>query len=202
MTFDIQVSVGSRGLAVAHAARRLGLQTTIVMPDTGVPVTRRDAMARQGATLHVAGDSIAAAQKEAIQLSNEMNHQLLVPHDDPLVIAGHATIALELLRQHGGVHAAGATRQASTRRSIPWLICLCLHVPRICTTCPVPFRARDRPLYIQMPYGAGCSLLLQLSKLTTTHSQGATPVIKPHYHPGRHAYDRAWSSRCRLIKPN
>ena len=42
----------------------------------------------QGATLHVAGDSIAAAQKEAARLSQEMGHQLLVPHDDPLVIAG------------------------------------------------------------------------------------------------------------------
>eukprot|EP00908_Phaeocystis_cordata_P014054 Transcript_2516.p1 GENE.Transcript_2516~~Transcript_2516.p1 ORF type:complete len:411 (-),score=98.65 Transcript_2516:72-1304(-) len=106
----VSVSVGSRGLALAHAAQRLGFPVTIVMPKN-VPEERRVAVERQGARLVVAGTSLPEARAEATRLvAEEMGLQLFQSHDDPLIIAGQATAGIEILRQHSSMLSARGKR--------------------------------------------------------------------------------------------
>jgi len=93
-------SVGSRGYAVATVARRLGLRASIVMPES-TPQPRIENVVREGATVIQKGTTVADSQAEADRLASvDEDTYLLDPHNDPLVIAGHATVGLEILRQH------------------------------------------------------------------------------------------------------
>jgi threonine dehydratase len=89
----VAVSGGNHGLAVAYAARALGLDATIVMPSTTAASSIRRARA-DGAAVSITptvGDAFAAAMAEV-----ETGKVLIHPFDDPLVIAGQGTLALEL----------------------------------------------------------------------------------------------------------
>jgi len=97
----ITYSVGSQGHAVAVAARALGIPSTVVMPER-TPAKRRAAIERSGATVIVAGKTLAESQAEAVALTGaKPQATLLEPHEDPLVIAGQATAALEIIKQIG-----------------------------------------------------------------------------------------------------
>jgi len=97
----ITYSVGSQGHSVAVAASALGLKSTIVMPQR-TPAKRMNAIKRSGAEVIVAGTTLGEAQEEAEQLAeSRSNARLVQPHDDPLVIAGQGTAALEIIKQIG-----------------------------------------------------------------------------------------------------
>lgn len=100
----IAASAGNHAQGVALAASRLGIHATIVMPVTA-PQVKVDAVRRFGGRFTqvvLAGDSYSDAQTEALKLRNALDATFVHPFDDLDVIAGQATIALEILAQHPG----------------------------------------------------------------------------------------------------
>ncbi|KAL1504676.1 hypothetical protein AB1Y20_008456 [Prymnesium parvum] len=97
----VTYSVGSAGLSIAQAAAALKMEATVVMPER-TPMKRRKAIERAGATVLIHGTSLTEAQAEAERLAQVKSELTLIPpHDNPLVIAGHATAGLEVVRQIG-----------------------------------------------------------------------------------------------------
>jgi threonine dehydratase len=92
----VAMSAGNHAQGVAYHARRLGIPATIVMPE-GTPFTKIDRTEALGATVMLEGDSLVAARQAADRLAQERGLVLVHPYDDPLVIAGQGTIALEIL---------------------------------------------------------------------------------------------------------
>jgi threonine dehydratase len=98
----IAASAGNHAQGVALAAAKLDCKAIIVMPTT-TPQVKIDAVnARGGSSVKVVlhGESYSDAYQHALSL--EKKHQLTFVHpfDDPDVIAGQGTIAMEILQQH------------------------------------------------------------------------------------------------------
>jgi threonine dehydratase len=98
----VAMSAGNHAQGVAYHARRLGIPATIVMPE-GTPFTKIDRTEAFGARVVLKGDSLAAARAAADRLARERGLVLVHPYDDPAVIAGQGTIALELLEDCPGL---------------------------------------------------------------------------------------------------
>ncbi len=94
----ITASAGNHAQGVALAAERLKTGATIVMPTT-TPRIKIDAVAARGAKVVLAGDSYDEAYAHACEVAAERGLTFVHPYDDPDVIAGQGTIAMELLRQ-------------------------------------------------------------------------------------------------------
>src|SRR5436190_3429601 len=94
----VAASAGNHAQGVAFSARRLGMRAVIVMPRT-TPEIKVDAVKTLGADVVLIGDHYAEAQRHSEQLAAESGMTLIHPFDDPLVIAGQGTVAVELLRQ-------------------------------------------------------------------------------------------------------
>lgn len=97
----IAASAGNHAQGVALAATRLGMQAVIVMPVTA-PQMKIDAVRRFGGRcveVVLAGDSYNDAQAAATRIQAERGLVFVPPFDDLDVIAGQATVGLELLRQ-------------------------------------------------------------------------------------------------------
>jgi len=94
----IAASAGNHAQGVAHHAQRLGLRAVIVMP-THTPTVKVERTRGFGAEVVLHGDSFDAARDEALRLAAAGGLEFIHPFDDPLVIAGQGTIALEMLRQ-------------------------------------------------------------------------------------------------------
>jgi threonine dehydratase len=92
----VAMSAGNHAQGVAYHAQRLGIPATIVMPE-GTPFTKIDRTEAFGAKVVLQGDSLAAAREAADAIAREQGLVLVHPYDDPAVIAGQGTIALELL---------------------------------------------------------------------------------------------------------
>ena len=92
----VAMSAGNHAQGVAYHARRLGIPATIVMPE-GTPFIKIDRTEAYGAKVVLKGDSLAVARQAADALAREQGLALVHPYDDPAVIAGQGTIALELL---------------------------------------------------------------------------------------------------------
>lgn len=97
----ITASAGNHAQGVALAARRLGASSTIVMPRT-TPTIKVDSVASLGGRTVLKGDNYDQAYEFAVALAEEQGLTFVHPYDDPDVIAGQATIGIEILRQHGG----------------------------------------------------------------------------------------------------
>ncbi len=100
----VAASAGNHAQGVALAAAKLGIRATIVMPVTA-PQVKVDAVRRFGGAMVevvLAGDSYSDAQVAAARLQVERGAVFVHPFDDPAVIAGQGTVALEILRQHPG----------------------------------------------------------------------------------------------------
>jgi threonine dehydratase len=95
----IASSAGNHAQGVALAASRLGCRAVIVMPTTTPPV-KIDAVKRFGAEVILHGDSYSDAFEKAAEIEAQQNLTFVHPFDDPDVIAGQGTIAMEILRQH------------------------------------------------------------------------------------------------------
>jgi threonine dehydratase len=94
----IAMSAGNHAQAVAYHARRLAIPATIVMPVTA-PFVKVKATEALGATVVLDGETIADAQARAEAIASEQNLVWVHPYDDPYVIAGQGTIALEMLEE-------------------------------------------------------------------------------------------------------
>ena len=95
----IAASAGNHAQGVALAARKLGTRAIIVMPVT-TPQVKVDAVAARGGHVILHGDTYDDACTYAKQLGKEKGLTFIHPFDDPDVIAGQGTIALEILRQY------------------------------------------------------------------------------------------------------
>ena len=97
----IAASAGNHAQGVALAASRLGIKAVIVMPVT-TPRIKVDAVRRLGGKAVLHGDSFDEASSHAEMLQKKHGYAFIHPFDDPAVIAGQGTVAMELLRQHPG----------------------------------------------------------------------------------------------------
>ncbi len=94
----IAASAGNHAQGVALSAYQLSLDATIIMPVT-TPSIKVDAVSNLGAKVILFGDSYDDAYDYALKLSESEGSTFIHPYDDPQVIAGQATIALEILDQ-------------------------------------------------------------------------------------------------------
>ena len=92
----IAMSAGNHAQAVAYHAARLGIPATIVMPVT-TPFVKVEATQAHDAEVVLDGETIVEAQIRAELLARERGLTPVHPYDDPEVIAGQGTIALEML---------------------------------------------------------------------------------------------------------
>ena len=97
----ICASAGNHAQGVALSARKLGCRAVIVMPVT-TPKLKIDAVAALGGEVVLHGDSYSDAYAHAVGLQGDQGLTFVHPFDDPDVIAGQGTIAMEILRQHQG----------------------------------------------------------------------------------------------------
>jgi len=95
----ICASAGNHAQGVALAAQKLGTKAVVVMPVT-TPRIKVAAVAARGAKVELHGDSYHEASLHAKALARKQRLTFVHPYDDPLVIAGQGTIAMEILRQH------------------------------------------------------------------------------------------------------
>src|SRR5690348_2925300 len=125
----ITMSAGNHAQAVAYHAERLGISATIVMPVT-TPFVKVAATRSYGAEVVLHGETVAEAQSRCEQIQAHRGHLLIHPYDDPRIIAGQGTIALEMLEDvsdldilvfpvgGGGLIAGNAIAARAKRRSI------------------------------------------------------------------------------------
>ncbi|MBJ7468884.1 MAG: threonine ammonia-lyase, biosynthetic, partial [Rhodoferax sp.] len=97
----ICASAGNHAQGVALAASRLQARAVIVMPVTS-PQLKVDAVRGFGGEVVLHGDSYTDAYNHALTLEKKQGMTFVHPFDDPDVIAGQGTIAMEILRQHQG----------------------------------------------------------------------------------------------------
>ena len=97
----ICASAGNHAQGVALGANKLGCRAVIVMPIT-TPQMKIEAVKALGGEVVLVGDSYSDAFKHATMLEKKMGMTFVHPFDDPEVIAGQGTIAMEMLRQHQG----------------------------------------------------------------------------------------------------
>ncbi len=92
----IAMSAGNHAQGVAYHAKRLGISATIVMPE-GTPTVKVENTRGHGAEVIVTGATLEDAAYYARQSAKERGHVFIHPYDDPLIMAGQGTIALEML---------------------------------------------------------------------------------------------------------
>ncbi len=104
----ICASAGNHAQGVAMSAAKVGCRAVIVMP-TSTPGIKVEAVKRRGGEVVLFGDSFDEAFEHALELEKTEKLTFVHPFDDPEVIAGQGTIAMEILRQHsrhnGPIHA-------------------------------------------------------------------------------------------------
>ncbi|MFO0988665.1 MAG: threonine ammonia-lyase [Alphaproteobacteria bacterium] len=92
----IACSAGNHAQGIAYHAQRLGIPAVIVMPE-GTPFTKISQTRRFGAEVVVKGADLSEAQDHAGALQRDRGLVFVHPYDDPEIIAGQGTIALEML---------------------------------------------------------------------------------------------------------
>ena len=97
----ICASAGNHAQGVALSAHKLGTRAVIVMPTT-TPQLKVDAVKALGGEVVLHGDSYSDAHTHAVELQAQGGLTFVHPFDDPDVIAGQGTVAMEILRQHQG----------------------------------------------------------------------------------------------------
>jgi len=94
----ICASAGNHAQGVALSASKLGTRAVIVMPTT-TPQVKVDAVRGFGGEVVLFGDSYSDAYGHSLELQKRQGLTFVHPFDDPDVIAGQGTIAMEMLRQ-------------------------------------------------------------------------------------------------------
>src|SRR5215211_4785802 len=90
------MSAGNHAQAGAYHAKRFGIPATIVMP-VGTPLVKVENTRAHGARVILHGDTLAEAGDKALELARHDGLVLVHPYDDPLIMAGQGTVALEML---------------------------------------------------------------------------------------------------------
>jgi threonine dehydratase len=98
----IAMSAGNHAQAVAYHARRLEIPATIVMPVT-TPFVKVKATEAHGGNVVLHGETLTEAQARAEAIAEAGNLVWVHPYDDPRIIAGQGTIALEMLEEVPGL---------------------------------------------------------------------------------------------------
>lgn len=100
----VTASTGNHGLAVAHAASQLGIAATIFMPENAAP--RKVAKLRHFDVelRFVPGDAVNA-EITARRTADETGRVFVSPYNDPEIVAGQGTVAVEMLRQQPALDA-------------------------------------------------------------------------------------------------
>lgn len=94
----VAVSAGNHAQGVAYSARHLGIPATVVMP-AGTPAIKHSNVSRLGSKVVLTGQNFDEAKLEGARLAQKHNLVNIPPYDDPYVIAGQGTIAMEIVRQ-------------------------------------------------------------------------------------------------------
>lgn len=94
----ITASAGNHAQGVAYAARYLGLDALIVMPQT-TPAIKVEAVRQLGAAVELCGDSFSDARVRCDAIAQQTGRVMIHAFDDPLVIAGQGTVGQEILAQ-------------------------------------------------------------------------------------------------------
>ncbi|MEM9012088.1 MAG: threonine ammonia-lyase [Pseudomonadota bacterium] len=94
----IACSAGNHAQGVAYHATRLGIPSTIVMPE-GTPFNKIKRTSDFGAEVVIHGHAFDASVQFTLDMAAERNLTLIHPFDDPVVAAGQGTVALEMLEQ-------------------------------------------------------------------------------------------------------
>ena len=94
----VAASAGNHAQGVAYHARRLGIPAVIVMPRE-TPFVKIENTEKLGARVVLHGHSVEDATAHARELARRDGLVFVHPYDDPLIIAGQGTIALEMLDQ-------------------------------------------------------------------------------------------------------
>lgn len=97
----IAASAGNHAQGVGMAAQAFGCRATIVMPSR-TPEIKVAAVRKLGAEVILEGESFQEAYERALELAPQRGMTFIHPYDDPDVIAGQGTVAMEMLRQHAG----------------------------------------------------------------------------------------------------
>ena len=95
----VAMSAGNHAQAVARHATRLGIDATIVMPAT-TPYVKVHGTEVLGARIVLEGEGLAEATAGAERIAAAEGRVFVHPYDDPAVVAGQGTVALELLEDH------------------------------------------------------------------------------------------------------
>lgn len=94
----IACSAGNHAQGVALAAQKNGIKATICLPD-GAPISKIEATKSYGAEICLVNGVYDDAYKKALELRDENGYTFIHPFNDPDVISGQGTIALELYEQ-------------------------------------------------------------------------------------------------------
>jgi threonine dehydratase len=97
----ICASAGNHAQGVALSANKMGVRAVIVMPVT-TPQVKVDAVKSFGGEVVLHGESYSDAYTHAVAIEKKQGLTFVHPFDDPDVIAGQGTVAMEILRQHQG----------------------------------------------------------------------------------------------------
>ena len=97
----IAASAGNHAQGVALAADKLGIKAVIVMPKT-TPEIKITSVKRLGAEVVLHGNTYDEAKDHALAMADEKKMVFIPPYDHPVVIAGQATVGVEILDQHPG----------------------------------------------------------------------------------------------------
>ncbi len=129
----VACSAGNHAQGVALSAVHLGIDAVIIMP-TATPAIKVNAVRKLGGNVVLHGSNYDEAAAEAMRRVAQEGRTLIHPFDDPLVIAGQGTIAMEILKQTTGCaprtrnspRAQFAAAQFATRNSPR---CAAAHTP-------------------------------------------------------------------------
>lgn len=95
----ITMSSGNHGKAVANVANKMGIKATICVSEL-VPDHKIEAIQKLGAQVIIAGKDQNDATKKALSIAREKRKTFISGFDNPNIIAGHGTIALEILHEN------------------------------------------------------------------------------------------------------
>lgn len=94
----VTCSAGNHAQGVALSGKALGIPATVVMP-LSTPSIKVNNVRRLGGNVVLHGQDFDAAKAECLRLEKEKGLTFIPPYDDPYVVAGQGTIAMEICRQ-------------------------------------------------------------------------------------------------------